>query len=177
MVNCCLNQVFQNHLMFRIGDNWSLSGAPFSCLPGAGQSLSFYSVCLSTMSWRGRHCVRRRARRTLLPPSHSGGRRRAGAEKQSPLQPRGVRCTPVRKPIGQHETPVATATFLTAPERRKRTTGAPGRAPLPLWLITAPEGRSSKGYSYQPEPMSSPSWRTAQACLVSSSPVAGLTKT
>jgi len=29
--------------MFRIGDNWSLSGAPFSCLPGAGQSLSFYA--------------------------------------------------------------------------------------------------------------------------------------
>ena len=32
-------------------------------------------------------------------------------------------------------------------------------------------------YSYQPEPMISPSWRITQECLIPSSPVAGLTKT
>ena len=32
-------------------------------------------------------------------------------------------------------------------------------------------------YSYQPEPMISPSWRVTQECLIPSSPVAGLMKT
>ena len=31
-------------------------------------------------------------------------------------------------------------------------------------------------YSYQPDPITSPSWRTTQECLIPSSPVAGLTK-
>ena len=49
-----------------------------------------------------------------------------------------------------------------------------------LDLKTASETTSSfemVSYSYQPEPMISPSWRTTQECLIPSSPVAGLRKT